>query len=235
MNQEQSTQDWTRGNNEMALQQIYFHKCMLAYYFGDLELAGKMSAKMWSSYVEGPDVWVPYRFFFQGLTAISLANNTKLERYRRQGNRIIRRMEQWVQNGVVNCHHMLKLLRAEQLAGSSKAKTDAVGRAFDNAISAAGRLGFLHNQALANERAGIYFLGKQERTRAATYLVRARALYDEWGARAKVEHISFKFRDVLDTSSERTRVSGSVKAKQRLSTISKDVFKPLRMSVSDLE
>jgi predicted ATPase len=56
MNQNDSIRQWSKSGNEMALQQIYFHRMMLAYFFNDLELAGKMSQKMWSAYTEGPDV-----------------------------------------------------------------------------------------------------------------------------------------------------------------------------------
>jgi predicted ATPase len=56
MNQSDSIRQWSKSGNEMALQQIYFHRMMLAYFFNDLELAGQMSQKMWSPNNEGPDV-----------------------------------------------------------------------------------------------------------------------------------------------------------------------------------
>jgi predicted ATPase len=54
MNQEEQSREWTRTGNERALQHMYFHRMMLAYFFNDLELAGQMSEKMWSK--EGTDV-----------------------------------------------------------------------------------------------------------------------------------------------------------------------------------
>jgi len=96
---------------------------------------------------------------------------------------------------------MLLLLRAEHLSVTSK-KADKVKEAYDEAIVAAARLGFQHNQALANERAGIYCLHEGDRYWAATYLSRARGLYIIWGAKAKVKHLSEKYKQLLEDSSE---------------------------------
>jgi predicted ATPase len=70
MNQDDSVREWSKTGNEMALQQIYFHRMILAYIFNDLELAGQMSRKMCTA---GPDVvsssCVCLLVFFYGLVS----------------------------------------------------------------------------------------------------------------------------------------------------------------------
>jgi predicted ATPase len=56
MNEDDSVQKWSRTGNDTALQRMYFHRIMLAYYFNDLELAGQMFEKMSSPCNECPDL-----------------------------------------------------------------------------------------------------------------------------------------------------------------------------------
>ena len=70
----------------------------------------------------------------------------------------MRQIKEWVQQGNPNCHHMLMLLQALRKATKPAVNPKEVRRAYDEAIIAAGRLGFLHHQALANRLAGSFFL-----------------------------------------------------------------------------
>jgi hypothetical protein len=134
-------------------------------------------------------------------------------------------MQKWVRKGVINCCHMILLLQAETLPASS-ADSEDVRKSFDNAITMAGKLGFLHNQALGNERAGVYFLEQGDNAWASTYLSRARQLFREWGAMAKVDQMDLKYRHLFESESA-PRSSRSLKAQQRLSMISKQYFESL--------
>jgi hypothetical protein len=120
---------------------------------------------------------------------------------------------------------MVLLLQAETLSASS-ADCEVVRKSFDNAITMAGKLGFLHNQALGNERAGVYFLEQGDNAWASTYLSRARQLYREWGAMAKFEQMDLKYRCLFESESE-PRPSHFLKAQPRLSMISKKTFEDL--------
>jgi hypothetical protein len=124
----------------------------------------------------------------------------------------------------MNCSHMLLLLQAETLSASS-AESEVVRKSFDDAITMAGKLGFLHNQALGNERAGVYFLEQGDNAWASTYLSRARQLFREWGAMAKVKQMDLKYRDLFEKESEPLLCS-SLNAQSRLS-ISKENYEGL--------
>jgi len=61
---------------------------------------------------------------------------------------------------------------------------------YDDAIVSAALSGFLQHQDLANERAGLFYISQlQDHKLARLYLGRARVLYVEYGADAKVKHV----------------------------------------------
>jgi hypothetical protein len=116
----------------------------------------------------------------------------------RRGFRFLRKLEKCVRSGNVNCHHMMLLLRADYIALASHSDPGMVKRAYGDAITAAGKLGFMHHhQAIGNERAGVYFLEQQnDKAWASTYLSRARALFELWSAKAKVRHMEAKYKEL---------------------------------------
>lgn len=204
MDQKECESKWLATNNQKSLQKLYFLRLLAATYFGDFSLAVELGEKLLGTDFEGPTVWVPYRYFALGLAYTVLARATKKRKLRKRSNLIIRHVEKWVGGGLVNAHHMLLLLRAERLGGTT-ANSDIVRKAYDAAIGMAGRSGFLNNQALANEQAGNYFLSHNDVLWASTYLGRALDLYREWGATGKVRQLFAKHSLLLDL----TEASGS--------------------------
>jgi predicted ATPase len=205
MDQDKMVTKWTQQGNENALQALYFHQMELAYYFGDIKLAKKMLKMMWSPYTQGADIWVTVKVFYKGMVYVSLYASTGQKKYKVRGNAAIRQMKAWVEKGVVNCQHMLLLLRAEELTGplsGCENDFDFTRRAFDDAISCARKHRFLQHQALGNELAAIHCIRQNEDSWAAAYLDSARKLYGEWGAAAKVEQMDHKYRRVFEGSTE---------------------------------
>ena len=151
MEQEDYMTEWEERKYDAALQQAFFQRMMQAYFFGDIDMARQMSKNMWSPFEEGPDVLLPFRVFFLGMTALSSYILTKKRSHRRKGKKMIKIMERWDSHGVVNVHHMLFLLKAEYNAGTSMDFTK-VRRSFDEAISIAARCGFLHFQGENHHR-----------------------------------------------------------------------------------
>jgi predicted ATPase len=221
MNQEDSLATWTESENKGALQGLFFCRMLLAYYFDDLQLAEEMSAKQISPTELGYVPWLTPRTMFQGLIAFALFKATGRRRYRRQGCTFLRKLDAFFAGGNVNCHHMVELLRAEQTSICCKDPV-VVQREYDKAIKSAGKLGFKHNQALANERAGVYFLEQNDEEWASTYLTRAWELYASWGARAKVRQMEEKFGDLVIPCARASggRVSIAMKGRPRLQDIS---------------
>jgi tetratricopeptide (TPR) repeat protein len=216
MNEEECLVAWRKTKNVQAEQRFYVCRMFLAYYFDDLPTAEKMSSKLVGPMEFGYTPWIAPRTMMQGMIAFALFKSTRRRRYRRRGLASMRKIESFLRGGNVNCHHMLLLLRAEHATIDGR-KRDDVQHAFGEAIIVSGRLGFLQNQALGNERAGVYFLEQKDTVWAATYLTRAYELYSQWGARAKALQLKDKFKHLIDTKSNREFSSSrSFKARTRL-------------------
>jgi predicted ATPase len=224
----------SRDKNNMSLQAYYFARLMAAYHFNDLTLAAEMVRKMGPNEFEGPETFVPLRYFFQAMTAFGLYKRSRSRIDLRRGSSIIQHFQKWINRGVMVCTlHLLLILQAEKDATCSKTSTEVVQKRFDDAIASMSKLGILHYQALANERAGVYFL-RVDREWARVYLTRARELYLEWGAVAKVEEMDVTYAGALSGSSSGMTNSsgwkgGNLKGRERLVGLSKEDLKGLKL------
>ena len=94
-----------------------------------------------------------------------------------------KKYEKWCDLSPWNYQHGLLLLEAE--IAYSEANIEKATKAYDGAIRAAKKHKFVHHEALANERAGIFnmeiFQGSSSNL-SKTYFEQARALYNSWGA-----------------------------------------------------
>jgi hypothetical protein len=216
MDQEECLQMWTKDPKSRALQFLRLNRMILAYFFDDLPLADKMASELCPPIKFGRGVWLAPRFLFEGLIAFGLVKSTRhRRRYQRRGLRFLHKLEIFVRSGNVNCHHMMLLLRAE-LASLDNGVSREVQAAYDKAIRAAGRMGFTHHQAVGNELAGVYFLEQgKDRAWASTYLSRARELFDQWGAKAKVQHMDKKYKELVVRSNGLLLRSRSLSARTR--------------------
>ncbi len=97
------------------------------------------------------------------------------------------KMHRWMEHCPENFSHQFHLVEAERarIAG----KEFEAGRLYDQAIREAGAQGFLQDEALALEAAGRFYLHHDFKTIAETYLHKARAGYQRWGANAKTEQM----------------------------------------------
>jgi len=153
-----------------------------------------------------------------GLIALAMARKTRNKKWFKLAKGATKQVKRWVEGKTGNILHLLLLMNAEY-DSLSKSNED-VKRSFDLAISAAGRSGFVHDQALANERAGIFFLETNDEFWASFYLSRARDLYRDWGAQAKVDSMNGMY-DSLLSSSEPKRGTAGHKGRSRFIDVSK--------------
>lgn len=196
MNQEEFWEEYKSSPHWRAAECFRRCRLCLAVYFSDFVLAHKLVARL--SYPDGPICMTPLVALFTGVTAFEMYRSTGRRKHLHEGRVHVRKLDSLARGGNPNCHHMLLLLRAEEkaLRPNYDARDD-----FDQAIKAAGRLGVLHNQALANERAAIHCLRINDTDYAMTYLARAADLYERWGATAKVEQMKHYYAGMLDDSS----------------------------------
>lgn len=125
---------------------------------------------------------------------------TEKERYDEFLHKGIATIEVWKKLNKENFFSPLSLIRAE-IARLEKKTGDAIN-AYEDALSSAENSNFTFFHALCSERYGLFWLGKNKKKIASTYLLEAAELYTLWGAKAKAERIREKLRFIqLDHNS----------------------------------
>ena len=138
---------------------------------------------------------------FEGLTCFGMASaaskSKESKKWHQKGLAHFHRMKAWVSAGNINCVHYLGLLEAEHVV--SKGKLDLAKEKYQDSISVAKRNGFVQDAALAHERAGIFFLAQDDTSWAKYHIEKSILLYKDWGCKAKIDHLSNKYEDLLST------------------------------------
>jgi hypothetical protein len=97
-----------------------------------------------------------------------------------------------------NLNPLLALLRAESLSLEKSVPVSDLQNAFANAIAANVEAGFVHMEALSNERAAFACIRRGGDILGDAYLDRAIVLYrDGWGATAKADWLEEQRRGLL--------------------------------------
>jgi PAS domain S-box-containing protein len=96
-------------------------------------------------------------------------------------------LQLWAESAPMNYQHQYDLVMAEKYRVSEK-HWEATQH-YEKAIRGAHENLFVHDQALANELFGRFWLEQGNDRIAEMYMYEAHALYDQWGAAAKVTHL----------------------------------------------
>ncbi|MGF7030662.1 putative ATPase/GAF domain-containing protein [Paenibacillus mucilaginosus] len=140
--------------------------------------------------------------FQYGMVLASLydhAGNALQMKYRKRIRKSLKILGKWAAHSPSNYLHMNLLLQAEYDRITDKRMQAA--EKFDLAIQAAARSGFLPREALANERAALFYLRTGRIKIAKAYLLDARSLYERWGAARKVAQLEALYPGLLGWAS----------------------------------
>lgn len=96
-------------------------------------------------------------------------------------------LELWAEVAPMNYQHQYDLVMAEKSRVSNK-HWEAT-QLYEQAIRGAQENQFVHDQALANELLGQFWLEQSNEKIAELYVSEAHSLYQQWGANAKVDHL----------------------------------------------
>jgi predicted ATPase/transcriptional regulator with GAF, ATPase, and Fis domain len=96
-------------------------------------------------------------------------------------------LEAWAEHNPVTFENCAAIVGAE-IARIEGRVLDAQDL-YEKAVRSAHTQGFVHNEAIANERAGCFYAARGFERIAATYLRDARSCYRRWGADAKVRQL----------------------------------------------
>eukprot|EP00540_Astrosyne_radiata_P003660 CAMPEP_0116845946 /NCGR_PEP_ID=MMETSP0418-20121206/13566_1 /TAXON_ID=1158023 /ORGANISM="Astrosyne radiata, Strain 13vi08-1A" /LENGTH=484 /DNA_ID=CAMNT_0004477147 /DNA_START=135 /DNA_END=1589 /DNA_ORIENTATION=- len=210
MNQEEYSKNKSFTTSELAS-----YRMQIAYYLNALSLAHELAEELQTQPTEFNTHFMHcVRTFFLALVWIGVARRDKQRKPRKKAKRILKLMQGWVKRGAVNCVHKLLLVQAEYQSIVSSS-TEKVRKAYRKAVTTAGRSGFIQDEALASERAGLYCFDSGDHYRAKDYISRAYALYRDWGALAKVVQLEKTHKWLLDTSDDATVKSTGLRARER--------------------
>ncbi len=148
--------------------------------------------------------------FYMALTQlanIALADKKNARKLRRRLSKNMARINRWAKGSPANAMNKLRLVQAEMLRVNGRALE--AHPLYDESIQLAGKKGFIHEEALANELCGLMLTAAGRSAVADTYLARARDLYDDWGARAKVDQLHLKFPQLVERVGARRQTSST--------------------------
>lgn len=130
--------------------------------------------------------------FYRGLSLFHMARKTRKRHFVRHGKKCLARIRRWSEGGCPNVAHFEHLLQAE-LAAYKGNKFHARNE-FEASCVLAARNGFIQDAAFANERYGEFLFEEMDDKASAVAIMRESIkLYDEWGAKAKVEQVLCKY------------------------------------------
>ena len=174
-------------------------RLQLAYYFNELEIADRL-VQPYAELSKNNTFYivVTIRVYFSGLIASGMLKKTGRRKYKGRAKKALQEMKGLMQSRGLNNLHRYWLMEADYAAAKKKGSGE-VKVAYDKAIAAAGKAGFRQDAALGNELAGEYFVSLGDDYWPGHYFSKSHELYDEWGAKAKTDHLYKTRGDYIDT------------------------------------
>lgn len=175
----------SRSSTNLAL--LIHFKCNLATFMHDHQLVDRLSTKM-RNLKRGQLIpcSMDIHRFQEGLTAAALSTTSK--KHAKLARQNLDELKKHAERAPWNLRNKISLLEAELLTVAGKFEEALIK--YDESIDHASREMFLHEQALACEKAGLSRLRCSRTVEALNYFERARVLYRTWEAHIKVEQLT---------------------------------------------
>jgi predicted ATPase/signal transduction histidine kinase len=178
----------------------YILKVQARYLFGDYgeALAAGRRARdlIWSTISH---VQVPEFYYYYGLTLAALAGEATSEAAREadlaEVRAILGRYQSWALHSPQNYRCRAALLAAE--VATVEGRLEEAFALYREAIHLARADGLVHQEALANERAGRLAHRRRDEALAISFLQAAHYCYRRWGAEGKVRQLEHQFPQVF--------------------------------------
>ena len=155
-------------------------------YFGDFEGGAEDAIRRGDFYVQNI---IGNQFglepFYRGISLYAMWRKTGEKKYKKAAREVRKQYQIWVKKGCVNLVGLLQLFDAEEQAMAKKQSTAC--KKFIEAIRILLASGFYSNAGVACERYSTYLAEIGDAAESRNQLEQARAHYDRWGAKKKVE------------------------------------------------
>ena len=195
-------------NDGCTLFYLYFAKLFLLFLFKNYTQAVE-SARLGELYEKNASgmVVVALTNFFYSLSLLSLYSQSspnKQSEYMKKITYNQKRMKKWAHHCPENYQHKYDLIEAEKARVLGK-PTKAM-ELYDRAIQGAREQGFIHEEAIAYERAAEFYLSLGREEIGQFYLKNAHHCYTRWGATAKVKDLEAEYPQILVGTTTRTGI-----------------------------
>jgi len=155
-------------------------------YFNEYNVALRL-IEVKSLFVSGSYLHV-LKEFYTGLLSLFIAkSSSEKSKLISTANGCITQLRKWSKTSPHNILNKLMLLEAELSAINGD--EDLAIQSYEKAILLSKRYNFIHEEALACEKSGIYFLERNNERDASRRLVQSYQAYFHWGATAKLHHL----------------------------------------------
>jgi predicted ATPase/signal transduction histidine kinase/DNA-binding NarL/FixJ family response regulator/tRNA A-37 threonylcarbamoyl transferase component Bud32 len=191
--------------NDLDFCHFYSNKLMLSYLFENFSQALENSASAEKFLENGAGLYISCFFYlYDSLTRLALYSNLSSKSEQKHFLKKVaanqKKMKKWASHAPMNFLHKFYLIEAElcRVIG----KTNDAREYYDKAIQIAKKNEFLHEEALAHELAGKFYLAIKQNDFAQICLRNAHYAYQKWGAVAKVKDLEEKYSQFITTQAQ---------------------------------
>jgi len=125
--------------------------------------------------------------FFEGLITFYFMRQTGDERYQARGEIALKKLKNFLIHSDWNVKNKLLLTEAEY--HNTIKEFDKAALCYEASIKAAQEHRFIHEEAIAHELAGMFFLERGQRQMSHSYFKNSISCYQKWGANAVVRRL----------------------------------------------
>ncbi|NET42491.1 AAA-like domain-containing protein, partial [Okeania sp. SIO2B3] len=198
--EKKSLQEYINTKNQWLLFFYYFGKMFIFYFLKDSYKAFKNSqyAKKIVIVVIGAVSFPLQQNFYSSLACLAHYNNCDTEQRKELLEQVEKNQEDmkiWAGHCRENCQHKYDLVEAEK--ARILGQTLQAQELYDRAIEGAEKYEFIHEEALAYERAAEFYLALDRKKIGQLYLRNAHHCYIRWGAKAKVKQLEEEYPQYL--------------------------------------
>ena len=183
------------SQNNLVIFVVFLCKSWLNYVFKDYAKSAEdaRTASNYSEAVRGM-MYVPMHNFYYSLALLALypaASKIEQKKKLKKVASLQKKMKHWALKSPGNYLHKYDLVEAEKARVLGQDEKAALY--YDRAVKGASRNEYIHEAALANERAAEFYLARGRNKVAQCYLRDAYYGYIHWGATAKVKHLESEY------------------------------------------
>ncbi|MEQ9667175.1 trifunctional serine/threonine-protein kinase/ATP-binding protein/sensor histidine kinase [Coleofasciculus sp. G2-EDA-02] len=203
-------QEWIQSENHWLIFITCLAKTVLFYGFNQYNQALK-AAEQGDPYGESSSAYLvyPQHIFYYSLTILALCLQSDESAKQEKLKKVLSnqaQLKKWAEQAPANYHHKYELVEAEKARVLGQ-QILAMER-YDCAIRGAREQGFIHEEAIAYERAAEFYFSLGRDEIGQLYLKNAHHCYTRWGAKAKVKALEAEYPQILVGSTHRTDGKG---------------------------